>query len=265
MEKQPVASTPLTANQSFQEMLINNVGLDMVYIPGGSFRMGSPEDEEGRYDNEGPQHKVTVQPFYLGKYPVTQAQWRAVATLSQMDRKLNLSPSYFESDDCPVEGVSWDDAIEFCNMLSLYSRKEYRLPSEAEWEYACRAGTTTPFSFGNTLTKDQANFDRTIGKTTPVGQYPANAFGLYDMHGNVLEWCEDSWHKSYKGAPTDGSIWTDNSAWIDGSPNNRLLRGGSWFSSPRYCRSAARIYRPRDFRSLYFGFRVCCVPPRIPS
>jgi formylglycine-generating enzyme required for sulfatase activity len=173
--------------------------LEMVAIPGGEFQMGSPQDESERYDREGPQHLVTIPPFFISKYPVTQAQWRFVAALPKMERTLKAKPSGFKGDRRPVERVSWWEAIEFCARLSEYTGREYRLPSEAEWEYACRAGTTTPFHFGETITGELANYESTVvygrgvespsrGQTTPVDQFGvANAFGLADMHGNVWE------------------------------------------------------------------------------
>ena len=154
----------------------------------------------------------------MSKYPITQEQWRSVAGLPQVKRELKLDPSRFKGDILPVEQVSWLDALEFCRRLSNQAGREYRLPSESEWEYACRAGTTTPFHYGETITTELVNYngeypycDAPKGenrkKTTPVGQFPANAFGLYDMHGNVWEWCADDWHDSYEGAPKDGSVW----------------------------------------------------------
>ncbi len=248
--------------QYFGENLGNGVILDMVAIPGGEFIMGAPQGEEASGDSERPQHQVTVPAFFMGKYPVTQAQWRVVANFEQVERPLQLDPSNFKGDDLPVETISWDEAVEFCARLSKVTGKTYRLPSEAEWEYACRAGTTTPFHFGETITPELANFDGNYTyasapkgeyrkKTTPVGSFKlANAFGLYDMHGNVYEWCADSWHDNYNGAPNDGS------ARLNDNDNRRLLRGGFWGSHPRYCRSAYRIRNGPDNRDDYLGFRV---------
>jgi formylglycine-generating enzyme required for sulfatase activity len=239
--------------------------LELVAIPGGTFTMGSPGDEKGRSDNEGPQHQVTVPAFLMGKYQVTQAQWRAVANLPKVDRDLNPDPSLFNGDNRPVEQVSWDDAVEFCKRLSKAAGRGFRLASEAEWEYACRAGTDTPFHFGPTITPDLANYNgnRTYGQgpkgiyrgqTTEVGSFPANAFGLYDMHGNVWEWCLDHWHDNYRGAPTDGRAWTTG-----GDSSRRLLRGGSWVNDPDGCRSAYRSRFTPGRRLDYLGFRVVCV------
>jgi formylglycine-generating enzyme required for sulfatase activity len=206
----------------------------------------------------------------MGKYPITQAQWKAIASRTDLkvEKDLDLNPAHFkdrpDSDRRPVEQVNWDHAIEFCARLSKLTVREYRLPSEAEWEYACRAGTTTPFYFGETITGELANYDASNTyaeeakgeyrqQTTPVGQFPPNAFGLYDMHGNVWEWCADTWHDNYDGAPTDGSVWTEN-----GDDNRSLPRGGSWYFNPFGCRSAFRsISIRRDNLSLN-GFRVVC-------
>ncbi|KYC38259.1 hypothetical protein WA1_38635 [Scytonema hofmannii PCC 7110] len=251
----------------FKEDLGNRVTLDMVYIPGGSFLMGSPETEEGRYENEeSPQHKVTVQPFFMGKYPVTQKQWRVVAAFPQVNRELHPNPSNFKGVNRPVESISWYDAVEFCDRLSTYTGKNYRLPSEAEWEYACRAGTTTPFHFGETITPELANYDGNYTyasgskgefreKTTTVGSFKvANAFGLFDMHGNIWEWCADRWHKNYENASSDGSAWLTQSS--KDNDNHRMLRGGSWLINPRHCRSAYRNDVHPDSRDDSAGFRV---------
>jgi formylglycine-generating enzyme required for sulfatase activity len=266
--------------QCFVEVLGEGVDLEMVLIPGGQFLMGSPEDELERLAWEGPQHQVTIQPFCMGKYPVTQAQWRAIATLPKINRNLNPDPSSFKGSDRPVETITWHDAIEFCDRLSRKTGRSYRLPSEAEWEYACRAGTTTPFHFGETITTDLANYcgeDREISgtlykgsydkgptgsyrnETTAVGNFEvANAFGLYDMHGNVWEWCLDHWHENYEGAPHDGSAWLDQNG-NDNSP--RVLRGGSWSLTPWNCRLAYRYWDYAVKRNHDVGFRVVCSRP----
>ena len=260
--------------QYFIEDLGNGIQLEMVMIPNGTFIMGSPETEEGSRDNERPQHQVTIKAFCLGKYQVTQAQWKAVAAFPQLNRELKPDPSNFKGANRPVEQVSWEDAVEFCDRLSRHTKRQYRLPSEAEWEYACRAGTITPFHFGQTITTDLANYDGTDGKnnewsgsygsgpkgvyrkeTTEVGSFEvANNFGLYDMHGNVWEWCQDYPHHNYEGAPTDGSAWLDN----EESSNIKLLRGGSWYDNPEHCRSAYRNDYDLDTDDDHIGFRVVC-------
>lgn len=245
----------------FAQDLGNGVILEMVAIPGGTFIMGSPENEEGRSSDESPQHQVTVPSFFMSKYPVTQKQWRAVAALGKVYIDLESDPSYFKGDNLPVERVSWNDAQEFCARLSRMANKTYRLPSEAEWEYACRGGTTTPFYCGETISTDLANYNGnyTYGqgqkgqfreKTTEVGIFPANPFGLYDMCGNVWEWCEDGWHENYINPPIDGSAWTSLSS------EDKLLRGGSWGDAPSYCRSACRYNYNPDRSYSYLGFRL---------
>jgi formylglycine-generating enzyme required for sulfatase activity len=248
--------------RQFIEDLGNGIKLEMVLIPGGSFIMGSPKEELQSSDRERPQHHVTIKPFCFGKYPITQAQWRVVAALPKVNIDLKSDPSLFKGDNLPVERVSWNDAQEFCARLSRMANKTYRLPTEAEWEYACRGGTTTPFYCGETISTDLANYNGnyTYGqgqkgeyreKTTKVGIFPANPFGLYDMCGNVREWCEDGWHENYISAPTDGSAWTSLSS-------GRLLRGGSWYVNPELCRSAYRNYNDAGFDGNHYGFRVVC-------
>ncbi|MBT9314897.1 formylglycine-generating enzyme family protein [Leptothoe spongobia] len=254
--------------QYFTEDLGNGVGLDMVLVPGDTFLMGSPENEPQRSDSEGPQHEVTVSTFLMGRYTVTQAQWRAVAAMTQVKIELKSDPANFKGDNRPVERVSWYEAEEFCERLAVHTRRPYRLPSEAQWEYACRAGTQTPFYFGQTLTDEVANYRATSTyKNGPKGKFLeetvdvthfglANAYGLCDMHGNVDEWCADHWHGSYDKAPTDGSPWLSQD-----SEASRVLRGGSWISSPWVCRSASRVYGLPGYRDSYIGFRVSCEPP----
>ncbi|NJO51900.1 MAG: formylglycine-generating enzyme family protein [Leptolyngbyaceae cyanobacterium RM2_2_4] len=259
------------ANRFFESLTVSgDVTLEMVAIPKGTFLMGSPEDEPDRQLTESPQHKVTVEPFYIGRFPVTQVQWQAVATqIPQVNRELKPNPSRFQDPARPVEQVSWYDATEFCARLSNHTGRTYRLPTEAEWEYACRAGTTTPFHFGETISPELANYRGTETynggpkgefrqETTPVEHFEvANEWGLSNMHGNVWEWCQDHWHDSYEGAPTDGSAWLSND-----KSANRVIRGGSWYINPWYCRSATRDYfYPRD-TYFNFGFRVVCSAPR---
>jgi len=246
----------------FIEDLGNGVILEMVQIPGGTFMMGSPDGEKERYSNEGPQHQVKVPGFFMGKYEITQVQYKAI---------MGNNPSNFKGIKRPVEQVSWNDAVEFCQKLSQKTGRTYRLSSEAEWEYACRAGTSTPFHFGETITTDLANYDGNYTyasapkgqyrqQTIEVGSFSPNAFGLYDMHGNVWEWCQDYWHENYQGAPTDGSAWLSSGNIITrlfrNSSNFRLLRGGSWLTIPRHCRSAYRYSLTPATRYITVGFRV---------
>ncbi len=250
--------------QGFSEDLGGGVTLDMVLVPAGSFVMGSPQGEAGRMDGEGPQRRVDVPSFYLGKFEVTQAQWRAIAAWPQVARSLSPDPSAFTGSDNPVERVSWNDSVEFCARLSAMTGRQYRLPSEAEWEYAARAGTATPFAFGDTITPDIVNYDGEYpyaaaargmyrGRTTRVGELAvANAFGLFDMHGNVWEWVQDTWHDNYTDRPATAQ------AWESGDSRLRVLRGGSWVNLARYCRSAYRRRHGPVERYDYVGFRVLC-------
>ena len=246
-------SSQTPSSRKFIEDLGNGVLLEMVAIPRGRFLMGSPKTEKGSDDDERPQHRVEVPPFLMGKYPVTQAQYQAI---------MGENPSHFKRENNPVERVSWHKAKEFCQKLSEQTGKTYQLPSEAQWEYACRAGTTTPFYFGETISTEQANYNgkhtygngkkgEYRGKTTPVGSFPPNVFGLYDMHGNVWEWGEDVWHENYQEAPDDGSAWV-----AGGNRNYRVLRGGSWYFNPRNCRCAIRSWVNPDYGDLIDGFRV---------
>jgi formylglycine-generating enzyme required for sulfatase activity len=235
------------------EELGDGVVLEMVAVPGGSFLMGSPPGQG--YEDEGPQRRVTVAPFLLGKHPVTQTQWEAV-----------LGPRSHTSRGRgprrPVDSISWDDAGRFCRHLSRRTGRAYRLPSEAEWEYACRAGTTTPFSCGYTLSTDLANYNGEFTyangarglyrhTSTDAGSFPPNAFGLYDMHGNLWEWCADPWHDDYRGAPADGRTWL-----AGGRRDLGVLRGGSWHDTPDVCRSTVRLKQPRSGGDDLFGLRV---------
>jgi formylglycine-generating enzyme required for sulfatase activity len=244
-------------NKAYVEDLGDGVSLTLMLIPGGEFMMGAPADEPDSRNSERPRHRVTVPPFLMGRYPITQAQWRVVAGYDREDRKLDPDPSNFKGDDLPVEQVSWHDATEFCKRLSAHTGKHYHLPSEAQWEYACRAETDTAYHFEPTLTEELANYNASVRRTTPVGQYPANLWGLQDMHGNVLEWCQDHWHSNYDNAPPDGSAWIEG-----GDSNRRILRGGSWVSNPRNCRSAYRFNFTPGNRNGNVGFRVCCSAPR---
>jgi formylglycine-generating enzyme required for sulfatase activity len=323
--------------QGFREPLANGAdltdgpALTMIWIPPGRFWMGSPKTEPERAETEGPQHLVQLPGFFMGQTPITQAQWRAVARWEPpkgrgWERELDPEPSQFQpeseakkargsrigtfallegetsTDQRPVEWVSWDDAMEFCRRLNSRLGAEagrmYTLPSEAQWEYACRAGTTTPFAFGETLTSELANYNGNYTyangpkgeyreQTTPVGMFPANAWGLHDMHGNVWEWCLDDWHESYDGTPEDGRARLIQEAGLDPgqgdairqgrkesrserreSPregketeDSKLLRGGSGNVHPGFCRSAYRLRNaPVNAVGDVVGFRVVCLP-----
>jgi formylglycine-generating enzyme required for sulfatase activity len=254
--------------EGFREDLGEGVALTMLTIPAGNFLMGSPENEPERLEREGPQHDVTLGSFSMAQTPITQGQWRAVADWQKVERDLKPDPSKFKGPNRPVEQVSWFDAMEFCRRLSQRTGKPYGLPSEAQWEYSCRAGTTTPFHFGATLTPDLANYNGNFSysdgpngtcrqQTTDVASFPANAWGLHDLHGNVWEWCVDHWHGSYDFAPGDHQPWLIPAAAVDES---RLHRGGSWYFLPRMCRSAFRSCSLPGFRDDNIGFRVCCLP-----
>jgi formylglycine-generating enzyme required for sulfatase activity len=219
-------------------------------------------NNEGDY-RERPQHPVTISCFFLSRFPVTQAQWRTIAKTNKVRIELNPDPSYFKGDNLPVEHITWFEAIEFCERLQLQTGKPYRLPSEAEWEYACRAGTETPFYFGETISPQLASYDgsqcyrsgprgRSSKQTSEVGFHiAANAFGLDEMHGNVWEWCADHWYDDYTNVSTDGSVRTTNSR-----NAYRVIRGGSWCDHPNTCRSAYRNGIPPENRILTIGVRV---------
>jgi formylglycine-generating enzyme required for sulfatase activity len=239
--------------------------LRLIQIPAGEFWMGSPADEIDRDSDEGPLHRARLAGFLLGQTPVTQAQWSLVARWPKVKLDLKPDPSGFNGARRPVENVSWEQAMEFCRRLSQRHGLPFTLPSEAQWEYACRAGTTTPFAFGATITPELANYNGYFtyangpkgqfrAQTTDVASFPANGWGLHDMHGNVLEWCLDTWHASYEGAPTDGSPW------LKGTDSKKLLRGGSWSDDPGNCRSAYRYRIQPDTAYFHVGFRVVCLP-----
>ncbi|MDA0265493.1 MAG: formylglycine-generating enzyme family protein [Cyanobacteria bacterium] len=286
--------------QGYLEPLTEELGIEMMQIPAGSFLMGSPEDEPERSNNEGPQHEVTVPQFFMGKYPVTQAEWRFVAGLNQVNRELKPNPSHFEGDRHPVESVSWYEAVEFCGRLSLHTGRTYRLPSEAEWEYACRAlpspptsfdklrtsplpggegSQYPPFHFGETITTTLANYDGTDdpnGKWSgsygrgPKGEYrkkttPVDHFGVTNGFG-LCDMHGNVWEwcqDHYHDSYGDAPV--DGSAWVDEESEenaSRILRGGSWYYNPRHCRSAYRFNNlPRE-SDINIGFRVICVAPR---
>ncbi len=253
----------------FAEDLGDGVTLALTLIPGGRFLMGSPEAEAARHADEGPQREISVGPFYLGRFTVTQAQWRVVARWPKVARDLHPEPSRFKGEDRPVERVSWHDAVEFCQRLSRRTGREYGLPSEAQWEYACRAGTTTPFHFGPTITPDLVNYDGNHpfgaaakgvyrNETTPVGSFGvANAFGLFDMHGNVWEWCRDEWRADYR-APLVRRAASWLRRLLNRQLDDRVVRGGSWSDRATSCRSAYRSRSRTDCRDNGVGFRVLC-------
>jgi len=220
----------------------------MIRLPAGEFMMGETEDDKFANDTERPSHRVRIGPgLALGCFPVTVGEFRSF--------RATHSPEAM--GDLPVVRVSWYDARAYCDWLTNWTEREYRLPTEAEWEYACRSGSRKPFSFGDERTPALANFfcdengDRVgLGQRTPVGSYPANAFGLHDLHGNVCEWVEDNWHASYAGAPDDGRAWTNPRGAA------RVIRGGAWDYMPRLLRSSWRDGRPADQRADNVGFRV---------
>ncbi len=265
----------------FKTALTEDLWINWVEIPGGKFLMGSPPEEKGRdyyqyqswaADTEGreveKQHWVTITPFGMAQDPITQEQWQFIANLPKIEQDLSVFPSNFKGKNRPVESVSWDDAQEFCARLTQHTGKTHRLPSEAEWEYACRAGTLSPFHFGDTISASWVNYNATViygtgtpGEyrqgTTDVGLFGVtNRYGLADMHGNVYEWCADAWHPDYEGAPTDGTPWQAENV---NDNRYRLLRGGSWIFIPACCRSAFRYRFNRASRDDTVGFRVVAV------
>jgi formylglycine-generating enzyme required for sulfatase activity len=215
--------------------------------------MGSPEGEEGRYNNEGPRHRVVIgRRFAIGRYPVTFAEYDRFCEASLRRKPADQG---WGRERRPVVNVSREDAQDYVAWLSKQTGKAYRFPTEAEWEYACRAGTSTPYSFGETIAPKDGNFFQGgIGSTSEIGAYPANPWGLYNVHGNVWEWVEDDWHDDYEGAPNDGSAWKDEG--IDSRSHYFVRRGGSCYFSPSNCRSAYRNKIEADDRNDDFGFRV---------
>jgi len=236
----------------YVEDLGDRVTLDMLVIPAGIFGMGTPGYSP--YQDEHPYHQVRISSFLMSKYPITQEQWKAV---------MKWEPPYrCKGPKRPVDRVSWKNAAEFCQRLSKRTGHIYRLPAEAEWEYACRAGTRTPFYFGETITTELANYvgeqaRQSLPKgiyrheSSDVGSFPPNAFGLYDMHGNVWEWCADDWHDDYSGSPFDGRVWVAGKRTAD-----KVMRGGSWHEPPENCRSATRLKMNEQEAEDFFGFRV---------
>ncbi len=241
--------------------LVLSGGIEMVRIVAGCFQMGSPGSEPGRDSDEGPQHRVCLPAFELGRHEVTFQEWDACVAAKGCSHK--PEDKGWGRGERPVINVSWDDAQQYIQWLNRTSGKPYRLPSEAEWEYAARAGTSTPFSTGHCINTSQANYDgdydyndcgaktgTDLNKTQPVGSYPANPWGLHDLHGNVWEWVEDCWNDNYQGAPTDGS------AWRHGNCQRRVRRGGSWNDYPWSLRSADRRRLGTGGRGNYLGFRL---------
>jgi len=264
-KKKAVSNRERKQAKYFTEDLGDGITLDMVEIPGGTFIMGTKEGEIKKLAKkrklekyeieliqlETPQHKVTIPSFYMGKFQVTQTQWKQVAALPQVNKELDSDLNTLKEKDFPVDRVEWDEAVEFCQRLSIATGKEYRLPSEAEWEYACKAGTTTPFYFGETITTNLANYNGE--SSTPVGSFPPNAFGLYDMHGNVLESCADSLSSIYnhQRSPEDGSPLVEKGG-------VRVARGGSCNRDSIHCRSSCRcLYMivPDEPGYPHIGFR----------
>ena len=225
----------------------------MIVIPAGKFMMGSPENEPDRRTSEGPQHEVTLgQPFAVSKFEVTFEEWDACVAAAGCPR----APDGWGRGEMPVLNVSWDDAKQYVGWLSRLTGKEYRLLTEAEWEYAARAGANTRYSWGDEPREGNANCDGCgsqwdLQQTAPVGSLKPNAFGLCDLHGNVWEWVEDAWHENYDGAPTDGSAWLRG-----GDPNFRVARGGSWRNESELVRAAVRVKRNINVRFDTLGFRV---------
>jgi formylglycine-generating enzyme required for sulfatase activity len=252
--------------------------LELVSIPGGSFMMGGSEEDPDSFrkqptsqikkdepeEREYPSHLVSLKPFYISRYPITHSQWTAVKKYPQIDREIASDPFHFVGRNCPADHVSWDDAQEFCKRLSARTGKYYSLPSEAQWEYACRAGSETAFHYGKNTNLHLFNCRSgcttingkdclLLGRTSEVDIFPANNFGLHDMHGNVWEWCEDDWHSNYDNAPKDGTAWVE-----EDRDDKRVIRGGCWDQEAERCRSSYRAYIDLFKPRAYTGFRVCC-------
>jgi formylglycine-generating enzyme required for sulfatase activity len=265
----------------FRENLGNGETLEMVEIPNGNFYMGSSPTEVSNIvkelqriglpmrqaqqlaQSETPHGQVKVVSFFIARTEITQAQWAQVSKWPKVKIALNPEPSFFRGKNRPVEQVRWDEAVEFCARLSARTGRPYRLPSEGEWEFACRAGTLTPFHFGETISPEVANFDATFPwghairgnrrmQTYDAGNTDsANGFGLLDMHGNVQEWCMDPWHPNYEGSPSGASVWE-----TDGDSNYRVVRGGSYLSAAAFCRCSSRTKKEFDRQFSDTGFRV---------
>ncbi|HKQ79241.1 MAG TPA: SUMF1/EgtB/PvdO family nonheme iron enzyme, partial [Blastocatellia bacterium] len=273
-----VTKLPGQTAMGYTEQLPGGVKLEMVEIAGGSFLMGTSDAEAPVFIREierylskdravgwtnwtRPQRRVTVGDFYIGKYEVTQVQWKAV--MGNLPPDMDGLENEFMGDDLPIVEVSWDDAKRFIDRLNNLTGGDYRFPSEAEWEYAARAGSQEAYSYGPTITPEVVNYDgnypygqaakgKYVKHPAPVGSYPANGVGLFEMHGNVWEWCEDDWHSSYNGAPTDGRVWVDTSVRTSG----RVNRGGSWDYYAVNCRSESRYVNSPGSRNFNLGFRL---------
>lgn len=254
-------STPkLNAPGAWFEPLGEGIAITMVGIPAGSFLMGS---DVGQSDVEKPQHTVKIEKFCISQTPITRAQWFQVMECEPSNYRYRR----IKRNEQPIDRVTWDEAVDFCNHLVKHTGRNYSLASEAQWEYACRAGTTTEYHCGEQLSGELANYNTSTdysestaeyrGQTTPVGEFPANPWGLHDMHGNVDEWCLDQFHRSYIAAPVDGSAWIDSCSNITG---DRILLGGSWANSQNRCRSASGFCYKEQNALIYFGFRVICLP-----
>jgi formylglycine-generating enzyme required for sulfatase activity len=238
---------------------------EMIEIQPGSFLMGAPGHEIGTWEAEQPQHRVNIEyRFAIGKFPITFDEWDFFAADARF--KGELDDQGWGRGRQPAINVSFDDTKHYVKWLSQRAGRQYRLLSEAEWEYACRAGTRTPFSTGETISADQANYNGNMiygtgrkgvyrAKPIAVGSFIPNAFGVHDMHGNVLEWVQDCWNEDYQGAPAGGS------AWLKGDRSLRVIRGGSWFLGPNQLRSAARTCESLDKRAFSYSFRVACTLP----
>ena len=258
---------PTTAERPEEQLpasRTNSIGMRLMLIQAGSFLMGSPKGEAGRWENEGPQHEVVLTtPFYLGECEVAEQQYEAV---------MGSNASEFKGGARPVDSVSWFDAVSFCERLSQREGRFYRLPTEAEWEYACRAGSTSAYHFGDdpSALAQYANYNRWLGDlivyvpsawgSSAVRTKKPNAWGLYDMHGNVMEWCRD-WYEDwseyyYRNRSLDMLTNPQGRPWVDASYNGRTVKGGTWGTSARNCRSAHRCWHEPTARRPDLGFRV---------
>jgi formylglycine-generating enzyme required for sulfatase activity len=252
------AHTPEPLSRFRDRLRHGREGPEMVVIPAGSFWMGSAEAEGGRNEDEGPRHQVEIrQPFAVGRTSVTFAEYDHFAESTQREKPPDAG---WGRGNRPVIHVSWEDAVAYAQWLSDQTGKRYRLPSEAEWEYAARAGTETPWSFGNAASDLGAvawYSDNSGGQTHPVGEKEVNPWGLHDVHGNVWEWVQDCWHAKYEGAPADGSAW---GAEAGGDCGRRVVRGGSWDDGPEFLRSAFRTRYGAVYRLYDLGFRLAQDP-----